>query len=109
MEQKIYDVLCDIHKELSNLRSDMADIKLELKNIQGYDEEYEEGWNLNDVCDSLSDIQSDVSEIKSDIADVKSELDGIQGSGDDTANLYELWDKLSDIKSEVVDIYCNME
>lgn len=102
MEQKIYDVLCDIHKELSNLRSDMADIKLELKNIQGYDEEYEEGWNLNDVCDSLS-------EIKSDIADVKSELDGIQGSGDDTANLYELWDKLSDIKSEVVDIYCNME
>ena len=104
MEQKIYDVLCDIHKELSNLRSDMADIKLELKNIQGYDEELENRWNLNDVCNSLSDIQSDVSEIKSDIADVKSELDGIQGSGGDTANLYELWDQLMDIKSEVRDL-----
>lgn len=102
MEQKIYDVLCDIHKELSNLRSDMADIKLELKNIQGYDEEYEEGWNLNDVCDSLSDI-------KSDIADIKSELDGIQGSGDDTANLYELCEKIMDIESEVSDICFRME
>ena len=97
MEQKIYDVLCDIRTELSKLRSDMADVKEELKNIQGYDDYNEDRWNLNDVCDSLS-------EIKSDIADVKSELDGIQGSGDDTANLYELWDLLMDIKSEVRDL-----
>ena len=66
MEQKIYDVLCDIHKELSNMRADMADVKLELKNIQGYEGD-EHKYNLDDVWSVLKDIQYDVSKIESNL------------------------------------------
>ena len=53
---------------------------------------------INDV---LCDIRTELSNMRSEISDVKLELKNIQGDEDDKANLYELWDELSDLKSDV--------
>ena len=61
MEQKIYDVLCDIRTELSKLRSEMADVKLELENIQG---DEDDKVNLCGLYEELTDIRSDINDFK---------------------------------------------
>lgn len=62
MEQKIYDVLCDIRTELSKLRSEMANVKEELKNIQCDDEGNK--INLCDLYSELYDIGSNINDFE---------------------------------------------
>ena len=111
MEQKIYDVLCDIHKELSNLRADMADVKLELKHIQGFETEdwedddfYPEEYksNLYTIYSRLGEIQSDVSDIHSSVSDIQSDVSDIQSSVSDIQS------DVSDIQSDVSDIQSDL-
>jgi hypothetical protein len=82
MEQKIYDVLCDIRTELSNLRSDMSDIKLELEGIQGDDDER---VNLSELLEELTDIKSDINNFKKEY---KKRMDGLLDEDAEEGALY---------------------
>jgi hypothetical protein len=55
MDERIYDVLCDIKDELQSLRWEVSELKSEVKSICGV-AEYSK--DLYDVCSKLDDIES---------------------------------------------------
>ena len=84
MEQKIYDVLCDIRTELSKLRSEMANVKKELENIQGDEDDKS---NLYELWDEITDIKSDINDFKKEY---EKRMDGLLDEDNEEGALYAL-------------------
>ena len=55
MDERIYDVLCDIKDELESLRWEVSELKSEVNSICGVAEYTKD---LYDVCRKLEDIES---------------------------------------------------
>ena len=55
MDERIYDVLCDIKDELEILRWEVSELKSEVKSIRGVGSYSKD---LYDVCSKLDDIES---------------------------------------------------
>lgn len=53
--EDLYEVLCEIRDEIGGLRSELSDLKEEIRSIRGVGPFYND---LYDVCSKLDDIES---------------------------------------------------